>query len=122
MFAPVFGLLLACGLFFAEPAAAQLIDAADSPSNIQSATGSEGSFRVIARTIVNFFLFFLGLVATIFVIYGGFLYVTSGGDDQGVEKGKKILLYAAIGIIIVLVSFALVNTLLGAATGTAPTV
>lgn len=116
--APVLGLVLAVGvlaLFSAEPAAAQLIDIADNPANISGATAGEGSFRSIARTIINFILYFLGLVATIMVIYGGFLYITSGGDDT--EKAKKVLMYAAIGIVVVLISFALVNTLLTSADG-----
>lgn len=113
--APVLGLLLAVGLLTIEPAAAQLIDPADSPSNITTATGGEGSARSIARTIINFFLYFLGLVATVMVIYGGFLYITAAGGDT--EKAKKVLMYAAIGVIIVLISFALVNTLLKSADG-----
>lgn len=113
--APVLGLLLAVSLLTIEPAAAQLIDPADSPNNITTATGGEGSARSLARTIINFFLYFLGLVATIMVIYGGFLYITAGGGDT--EKAKKVLLYAAIGIIVVLISFALVNTLLRSADG-----
>ena len=113
--APALGLLLAVGLLTVEPAVAQMIDPADSPNNITSATGGEGSARNIARTIINYFLFFLGLVATVMIIYGGFLYITSAGEDT--DKAKKVLLYAAIGIIIVLVSFALVNTLLKAADG-----
>jgi hypothetical protein len=115
--APLLGLLVAVGVmtFGVDPAFAQLIDPTDSPSNIQGATGSEGSFRTILRTIINFVLYFLGLVATIMVIYGGFLYITSQGEDT--EKAKKVLMYAAIGIVIILISFALVNTLLTAADG-----
>ncbi len=113
--APLFGLVLAMVLFHVDPAFAQLIDPTDSPSNIQGATGSEGSFRTILRTIINFVLYFLGLVATIMVIYGGFLYITSQGEDT--EKAKKVLMYATIGIVIILISFALVNTLLTAADG-----
>jgi hypothetical protein len=116
--APVLGLLLAVGVFTLGAdlvAHAQLIDIADNPANISTATAGEGSFRSIARTIVNFILYFLGLIATVMVIYGGFLYITSGGDDT--EKAKKVLMYAAIGIVVVLISFALVNTLLTAADG-----
>ena len=116
--APFLGLLIAFGVMTLgiDLAFAQLIDVTDSPSNIQGATGSEGSFRSILRTIINFVLYFLGLVATIMVIYGGFLYITSQGEDT--EKAKKVLMYAAIGIVIILISFALVNTLLTAADGT----
>ena len=115
--APLLGLLVAVGIFTLgiDPAYAQLIDPSDSPANVTGATGGEGSFRSILRTIINFALYFLGLVATIMVIYGGFLYITSQGEDT--EKAKKVLMYSAIGIIIILISFALVNTLLTAADG-----
>lgn len=114
--APVLGLLVAVGIFAAPDVAAQMIDTQDHVENVSIATGGEGSFRTIIREIINFFLYFLGLVAVIMVIYGGFLYITSQGEDT--EKAKKVLMYSAIGIIIVLVSFALVNTLLTAADGT----
>jgi len=117
--APVLGLFLAFGLFTHFGADmtvhAQLIDFADNPANISSSTAGEGSFRNIMRTIINFILYFLGLIATIMIIYGGFLYITSGGEDT--EKAKKVLMYAAIGIVVILISFALVNTLLTAADG-----
>lgn len=111
--APGFALLLVAA-FFVDPAFAQLIDINDNPSEIQTATASEGSLRLMVLKFVNFFLYFLGLVATVFVIYGGFLYITSQGDDGNVEKAKKILTFAAIGILIVLISFALINTFLTA--------
>jgi hypothetical protein len=114
------GLFAALSLFHFEPAAATLIDISDSPDNISSSTSYGGSLRMALKTIINYFLFFLGIVATIMVIYGGFLYVTSGIDDGNVEKGKNILIYAAIGIIIVLISFALVNTLMSAGQVTPP--
>ena len=50
------------------------------------------------------------------VIYGGVLYVTSAGDTASVDKAKNILLYAVVGIVLILLSFAIVNTVLGAAT------
>lgn len=115
-FAPVLGLLVAVGLFAAPEVAAQMIDTQDHVENVSIATGGEGSFRTIVREIINFFLYFLGLVAVIMIIYGGFLYITSQGEDT--EKAKKVLMYSAIGIIIVLVSFALVNTILTSADGT----
>lgn len=115
-FAPVLGLLVAVGMFAAPEVAAQMIDTQDHVENVSIATGGEGSFRTIVREIINFFLYFLGLVAVIMIIYGGFLYITSQGEDT--EKAKKVLMYSAIGIIIVLISFALVNTLLTSADGT----
>ncbi len=116
--APGIAFLFASALFV-EPTMAQslLINTTDNPQGVADATGGNGSFRQMALRFVNFFLYFLGLVATIFVIYGGFLYITSQGDDGNVEKAKKILTFAAIGILIILISFALINTLLSAGTG-----
>lgn len=122
---PVLGFVLALGLFqFGAPVEVMaqttdvrggLISGSDNLTTIAGATGNEGSFRAIIKRIVDFILLFLGLIAVIMIIYGGFLYVTSAGNEENVGKGKKILIYAAIGIVIILISFALVNTLLGAA-------
>ncbi len=112
--APVLGLVLAFGLFGVDvslAANAGLNDDADNPSVIAGSTVWGGSARSAVLTVINFFLFFLGILATAMIIYGGYLYMTSAGDDQKVESAKKILMYAAIGIIVVLLSFALVNTL-----------
>lgn len=120
--APVLGILLAVGVFsVAAPVTAQLIDTgADSISNISDATGASISAREMVLRIINFILYFLGIVATAMIIYGGFLYITSGGEDT--EKAKKVIMYAAIGIVIVLVSFALVNTLISSGLGSRGTV
>ena len=117
LLAPALGLFIA-GIFAFEPALAQqgvLIDGLDNPSGVAgSTTAWGGSIRTAILTILNFFLFFLGVIATAFVIYGGFIYVTSAGDDGKTDEAKKIITYAAIGIFVVLISFALINTLLGA--------
>ncbi|HEY5714233.1 MAG TPA: hypothetical protein VIT68_02690, partial [Candidatus Gracilibacteria bacterium] len=95
--------------------------AADIPTGQYSVEDTEGeidqvadevSFRQYILDLLNFFLSFVGIVATAMVIYGGYLFVISNGDDGQKEKGQKIVLYAAIGIIIILGSFALVNTIL----------
>ncbi len=75
------------------------------------------SAREFIQTIVNYALSFLGLVAVIIVIYGGVLYVHSRGDEEKTGKGKKAISYDAIGIVIILGSYALVNTLLKAGGG-----
>ncbi|MBL4694559.1 PKD domain-containing protein [Candidatus Gracilibacteria bacterium] len=71
--------------------------------------------REFILTIVNFALSFLGLLAVIIIIYGGVLYVTSGGEEEQTGKGKKAIQYAVIGLLIVLGSFAFVNTVIQSA-------
>lgn len=111
----VVGLLL---VGYAPAAMAQLITTQDMPGNINAAVGGETSARALIVNIVNFFLFFLGLIATIMIIYGGVTYITAGGEQDKVDSAKKIIMYAVVGIIVVLLSFAIVNTVLQAGGGT----
>ena len=68
------------------------------------------------RKIVNFALTFLGLLSVLIVIYGGVLYVTAAGEDERSQKGKKAITYAVIGLLIVMGSYAFVNTIIKGAT------
>ncbi|MEK7673461.1 MAG: PKD domain-containing protein [Patescibacteria group bacterium] len=68
------------------------------------------------KRIVNYALGFLGFIAVIMIIYAGVLYVTAGGEDDGVGKAKKIIMYSAIGLLIVMGSFAFVNTIIKSGT------
>lgn len=81
-------------------------------------TGGETSLRQMVLTVVNYFLGFLGLLAVVMIIFGGITYVSSAGNDDAVGKAKKIIMYALVGIVIILLSFVLVNAVLGAGTGT----
>lgn len=72
----------------------------------------EPGLRAMSQKIINWFLLFLGLIATAFLIYGGFLYVTSAGNDENVKKAKNIIIYAAVGIIVIILAAVVVNALL----------
>lgn len=72
-----------------------------------------GDFRATVIAYINYFLAFLGLLAVAFIIYAGILMVTAAGDEEAVTKGKNIILYAAIGIIIILLAWTIVNFVIG---------
>lgn len=59
--------------------------------------------------IVNGIIGILGLVAVIFIVVGGVNYMTSTGDPTKTKKAKDTILYAVIGLIIAVLSFAIVN-------------
>lgn len=85
-----------------------------------SLTGSSDLKEFILK-VVNYGLGFLGLLAVLIVIYGGVLYVTAAGEEENAGKGKKAIMYATIGLLIVMGSFAFVNTIIKSATGTGET-
>lgn len=60
-------------------------------------------------TGVSYLMSFLGMIALIIVIYAGFLYVLSMGKEEQATQAKSLLIRAAIGAVVVLLSLALVN-------------
>jgi hypothetical protein len=70
---------------------------------------AQGTLGQNITTIINFALGLLGLVAVAFLIYAGVLMVTAGGNEEQVGKAKKIITYAVIGIVIILLSYTIVQ-------------
>jgi len=77
-----------------------------------------GTAREFILQVTNFILGFLGLAAVLAIIYGGIIYVTAGGEDDKVTKGKKSVMYSVMGLLIVMSSWAIVNTVIKAPSGT----
>ncbi len=59
--------------------------------------------------IVNAIIGVLGIVAVVVIILGGISYMTSNGDATKVKKAKDTILYGVIGLVIVILSAAIVN-------------
>jgi hypothetical protein len=72
--------------------------------------GQGGIFTVIANTLI----FLVGAIAVIFLIIGGLRYVVSNGDSKNVTAAKDTILYAIVGIVVAVVSFALVQFVINA--------
>jgi Type IV secretion system pilin len=49
----------------------------------------------------NILAFVTGVAAVIVIIIGGFQYITSAGDSTKVAKAKDMIIYAAVGLVIV---------------------
>ncbi len=58
--------------------------------------------------ILNLALGLLALIAVVMIIIGGFTWLTAGGNEEKVDKAKKIISAAVIGLIIVLLAWAVV--------------
>lgn len=65
------------------------------------------------KIVINTMLFILGTVAVIMIIVGGIRYTTSGGDASGVKSAKDTILYSIVGLVVALMSFAIVNFVVG---------
>ena len=75
-------------------------------------TGTENIGDLILK-YVNFSLPYLALAAFVGFVYAGFLYVTAYGSDEQVQKSKKILIYSVLGLIVVMLSYSIVQLFTG---------
>lgn len=79
-----------------------------------TATGlGEKDVRETIATIINVLLGILGIVCVVIVIAGGFLWMTAAGNEEKVEKAKKLLGAGVIGLIIILAAYAIAKFVLG---------
>lgn len=62
-------------------------------------------------TAIQLMLLFAGAIAIVFVIIGGYYYITAAGNEEQSEKGRKTLTNAIIGIIIIVLSYAIITVI-----------
>ena len=82
---------------------------------LESARGiglGETPLKVIITRIIQIILGFLGILTVILIMYAGFIWMTAAGDENKIERAKKILLDAIIGLIIILAAFIIVSFIL----------
>ena len=82
------------------------------PSGWDMITGKKQAWWQLLTTIKTTIKWLLGILATVAVaicLYGGFIMMTSAGDEKKYEKGLTVLKYAAIGLAIIGLSWIIVS-------------
>ena len=85
-------------------------------SGLQSIFGTSGlngsqSLSDLIVNVIRLMLLFAGAIAVVFVIIGGYQYLVSAGNEEVAEKGKKTLINAIIGIVVVVLAYAIINVI-----------
>ncbi len=110
--------VLAAGLLFVQIALAQNFGLNEVGNEIALVDGDP---RVIAARIIRVALGFLGIIALGIVLYGGFVWMTSAGNEEKIATAKKILTNGLIGLVIIIMAFGItqyvLNTLIGVLSG-----
>ena len=65
--------------------------------------------RIVITRIINVAMGFLGIVAVLIILWGGFTWMTAGGSEEKVGEAKKIITAGVVGLIIVITSFAIAS-------------
>lgn len=116
--AGVLGRLSRRGMFVMLAAAPMAVSALD-PVPCPQGTACDDLPIVILR-IINYVLALVGVIALAFIIYGGFTYITSGGNEDRVESAKGMIVNAVIGVVVIGIAAALVNFVVRAVGGGVP--
>ena len=69
--------------------------------------GSNTDIRTSIINIVQYILGFLGLIAVLIVLYGGFQWMTAAGNEERVTSARATLTAGLIGLVIILAAYAL---------------
>jgi hypothetical protein len=67
----------------------------------------------ILDNIVGILLGLVGSLALLAIVGGGFMYVTSFGDESKTKKAKTIIQWAIVGLAVAILSFSIINTVTG---------
>jgi len=97
------------GFLLLSPALAAPTKALDNP------LGTTDINALIGRVIKGV-LGIVGSLALLMIIYGGFTMLTSGGAEQKINKAKGIIVWAIIGLVVIFLSYAILNAVLGVLT------
>ena len=68
----------------------------------KTATFSEVEFAPAWMAYINGFLGVMGLLFMIFIIYAGYLWMTARGNDEQVDRAKKMITQGVIGLAIII--------------------
>ena len=95
-----------CLLFFQPVLAAET-----EPIEMENPLGETSLSALIAK-ILKKVLGLTGVIAVIMFIYGGILWMTSGGNPEQVKKGRDTLLWAVIGLAFIFFAYSLLHFIL----------
>ena len=89
-----------------------MIALAATPFSVENIGGSVGlgtaDLKATITNIISWILGIVSLVAVVMIIIGGLQWMTSAGNEEKVEKAKKTISSAVVGIVIVILAWAIV--------------
>ena len=110
----VLAALIGLALGIAAPAfLKQIYTILGTDTTIPAGVGTSLSLLQIASNVLSFLLTIIGILAIIMLVIGGIIYLTAAGNEDQIDRGKKIVKYSIIGILIALASLVLVKQVAG---------
>lgn len=82
-------------------------------ASVDEVGGSDASgLPETIKNTINILLYVAGVIAVIIIVIGGIRFVTSEGDANSANKAKNSVVYAAVGLVVAVIAYAIVNLVL----------
>ena len=79
-------------------------------NSFANATGlGQGDLNETIGSIIRAALGFLGVIAVVIILFGGFKWMTAGGNEEKVGEAKKLIIAGIIGLAIILSAYAIAS-------------
>jgi len=88
-------------------------DACKGVSDSEICNSKKDNANTIIQNIVGILLWAIGAISVIMIIVGGIRYVISAGDASQIKAARETILYAIVGLVLALSSYAIVYFVLG---------
>lgn len=76
----------------------------------------DGDLKSSIITMLNYFLTFIGILLVMIIVYAGFNIIVSQGEEEELTKGRTMIVYAIIGVVIIFLSYTIVDFIGGLTT------
>jgi len=71
------------------------------------ALATETTFAETVGIVIAIALSFVGVIFLLLMVYAGYLWMTARGQDEQIEKAKKIIIASVIGLIITVAAYSI---------------
>lgn len=71
-------------------------------------TGKNKDVVGIVQSAVNVVISLVGMLAVFSIIYGGFTYITAQSDPAKIKRGKDMVVYAAVALVVAFLAYGIV--------------
>lgn len=104
LFLILVGVLVAGNALAVDP-----VDPSDVKNSIPTEASADEPFSQQLSFVINILLALASTIAVVFIILGGYRYMASVGNPEDEKNARRMIWFAVIGLVIIILSFALVN-------------
>lgn len=107
-------ILLSPQIIFAETAKELVTGGLDTTAGVASLSEGSTDLPTMIGIVINYLFSILGVIFLTTTLIGGYFWMTAGGNEEKVEKGKKFIINGINGMIVVFLAYALTFVILSA--------